>query len=70
MAKNFAPVKTGSDAMTKSGDPVDQGTTAKGLDYDRGNQDAQRGNDGAREGKDKVLSRDSGGKVPNGHGRW
>lgn len=61
---------TDSAMKDKAGDPADQGTTAKGLDYDRGNQDRERGNDGAREGKDKVLSRDSGGKVPNGHGRW
>ena len=70
MAKNFAPVKTGSDQTNKAGDPVDQGTRATGLDYDRGNQDRDRGNDGAREGSGKVLTRDNGGKVPNGHGRW
>ena len=70
MAKNFAPVRTGSAETNKSGDPVDQGTTAKGLDYDRGNQDEARGNSEPREGNNKVLSRDNGGKVPNGHGRW
>lgn len=63
-------MKTGSDAITKKGDPVDQGTRAKGLDYDRGPGDKERGNDGARSGKDTTMSRDCGGHVPNGHGRW
>ena len=70
MARNFGPVRTGSDMTNKSGDPVDQGTTAKGLDYDRGPQDKERGNDGPTAERGKVLTRDNGGKVPNGHGRW
>lgn len=69
MAKNYAPVTTGSAQTNKSGDPVDQGTTAKGLDYDRGNQDAERGNDGAREGKDITIGGGQG-HINNGHGRW
>lgn len=63
-------IRTGSDAITKNGDPTDQGTRAKGLDYDRGPQDKERGNDGVRGGQNKVLTRENGGKVTNGHGRW
>lgn len=70
MARDDDGMKTGSAQTNKSGDPVDQGTRAKGLNYDRGPQDKERGNDGARAGKDKAMSRDCGGHVPNGHGRW
>ena len=68
--KDEEGIRTGSDAVNKKGDPTDQGTRAKGLDYDRGPQDAERGNDGVRGGQNKVLTRENGGKVTNGHGRW
>lgn len=70
MARSDEGIRTGSDAITKNGDPTDQGTRAKGLDYDRGPQDKERGNDGVRGGQNKVLTRENGGKVTNGHGRW
>jgi len=63
-------LQTGWPENNQSGDPVDQGTRTKGLDYDRGDQDDARGNAKASNAKDKVLTRDGGGKITNGHGRW
>lgn len=69
MAKGYG-IETNSAQTNKSGDPDDQGTRTSGLDYDRGPQDDERGNSKANNSNDKVLTRDGGGKVTNGHGRW
>lgn len=63
-------LETGYPINNKKGDPDDQGTRASGLNYDRGDQDDARGNAKASNAKDKVLTRDGGGKITNGHGRW
>ena len=70
MVRDDDGIRTGSAAITKKGDPDDQGTRANGLNYDRGDQDDARGNAKASNAKEKVLTREGGGKITNGHGRW